>query len=114
MEMHHGSANTTSSTRKPAAPETQWEPLTHSSEMPMSIAIRPDATIFDVSTLLSAKLSQLEAMLMATHGETGEHFRRHNGTVQDNFMWSCTDVATECRALFSSLSVAMNKKGGAA
>jgi len=107
-------ANTTSSTNKQAAKETQWEPLAYSSNTPMPITIRPGAEIDDVSNLLSAKLVQLEAMLMATHGEAGKSFRCRNDVLQDNFMWSCMDVATDCRALFNALSVAMNEKGGAA
>ena len=53
----------------------------------------------DIQSTLSAKLAQLEAMLKVTYGCSGEIFRNHNSTIQDNYMWACVNLATECRAL---------------
>lgn len=90
--------------------QTEWAPLLHVSDIPLVTAIRPDATDASVKYLLSVKLTHLEAMLMATYGESGESFRAWNDLLQDNFMWSCAELATECRALFSALG----SKGDAA
>jgi hypothetical protein len=83
-----------------------WKPLERTSGTPMTLAIRPDADSNHVTDLLHAKLAHLEAMLMATYGESGEDFRGWNDTLQDNFMWACGDLATECRALFGALDTA--------
>ncbi|MDO8787779.1 MAG: hypothetical protein Q7J42_06885 [Sulfuritalea sp.] len=108
-------ANTTSSKQSSEPAAQAWPDLLYSSDVPMPIGIRPGATIDDVENLLSAKLVQLEAMLLATHGEAGESFRCRSDVQQDNFMWSCMDVATECRALFSALNDShVNQEGGAA
>jgi hypothetical protein len=77
----------------------------------MPITIRPGAEIDDVSNLLQP-LVQLEAMLMATR-EAGKASAAAT-TYCKTISWSCMDVATDCRALFNALSVAMNEKGGAA
>lgn len=99
-----------SSAADSSSTSTGWAPLTYTSDIPLVTAIRPDATDASVKNLLSIKLTHLEAMLMATYGESGESFRVWNDLLQDNFMWSCAELATECRALFSALG----SKGGAA
>ncbi len=107
-------ANSTRSKQASEPAAQTWPDLLYPSDIPMPIAIHPGATAFDVKNLLSAKLAQLEAMLMVTHGDAGESFRCSNYTLQDNFMWSCMDVATECRALFNALNDSTTKQEGGA
>lgn len=90
--------------------QSDWRRLAYTSGVQMGIAINPDASVDDVTNLLSRKLSHLEAMLMTTYGEGGESFRGWDDTLQDNFMWSCAELAAECRAIFDTLS---SKGGGA-
>lgn len=57
----------------------------------------------DIADTLNAKLSQLTAMLAVTYGCGGPTFREFNDEIQDNYMWACSDLADECRELFSAL-----------
>lgn len=85
-------------------PQPAWEPLRHTSGIAMTLTIRPDAKDDDVKHLLAAKLVHLEAMLVATYGCNGEEFRCWNEALQDNFMWACAEIASECRAILDVLS----------
>lgn len=53
----------------------------------------------DIQSTLSAKLGQLEAMLMITYGCGAETFQNWSSEIQDNYMWSCANLAKECGAL---------------
>lgn len=48
---------------------------------------------------------QLEALLYTTTGESGEAFRMVSDTLQDNFMWACSDMARELASLLSQVGV---------
>lgn len=74
-------------------------------------AIAPDADLFDVRTLLEARIGQLESLLMVTYGEGGEAFRAMNADLQDGFMWACSYLASEVRALHSAVGQ-MQAEGG--
>lgn len=65
--------------------------------------ISPKATRFDVGSLLEEKLAQLDALLAVTYGEQGTSFRMHNESLQDNYMWCCSRLATEIRELYNVL-----------
>jgi hypothetical protein len=66
-------------------------------------AIKEGATRFEVGSLLEEKLAQLDALLAVTYGEQGTSFRMHNESLQDNYMWCCSRLATEIRELYSVL-----------
>ena len=59
----------------------------------------------DMSSQISAKLAQLEAMLSAVYGESGQGFREDlTEAVQDNYMWACAMMAGEIRQLFEAMT----------
>lgn len=76
-------------------------------------AISPDADLFDVRTLLEARISQLESLLMVPYGECGPSFRGLNDDLQDSFMWTCSYLASEVRALHDVVGQ-MQREGGVA
>lgn len=49
--------------------------------------------------LLLTKLAQLEALLTATYGNSGESFDSMSELKRDNYLWACTDMAGDCAAL---------------
>lgn len=54
---------------------------------------------------ISARLSQLEAMLSAVYGESGQAFRQDlTESVQDNYMWACYATVSEIRQLFEAMT----------
>ena len=55
---------------------------------------------------LQQKLAQLEAMLMMSYGCAGETFRCMNDVLQDNYLWACSNLASECKDLVFGLSSA--------
>lgn len=55
---------------------------------------------------LQQKLAHLDAMLLMTYGQAGETFRGMRDDVQDNFLWSCSVLASECHQLADGLSLA--------
>jgi hypothetical protein len=57
----------------------------------------------DISDQLSARLDQLQAMLMMTRGEGGEAFRRLSDHVQDSYMWGVSMMLDECKELAAQL-----------
>lgn len=55
---------------------------------------------------LSKKTAQLDALLHMTFGEGGEVFRRTSETVQENFLWACSEIASDARKLAQKLAEA--------
>ncbi len=53
---------------------------------------------------LDQKLAQLEAILVMTHGDAGESFRSMSDDLQDNFLWTCRTLASDCKELALGLS----------
>lgn len=49
------------------------------------------------------KLLQLNAMLGMTYGEPGELFRAGGADDQGNYMWLCSDLATDCQELVDEI-----------
>lgn len=66
-------------------------------------AIAPDADERDVRTHLEARICQLDAMLLAVYGQGGESFRALNEDSQDGYLWACSYMASEIRALYEAL-----------
>ena len=59
----------------------------------------------DMANHISARLAQLEAMLNATYGDSGQGFRDDlTEAVQDNYMWACAMMAGEIRQLFEVMT----------
>ena len=59
----------------------------------------------DMCDQISARLSQLEAMLSAVYGESGQAFRQDlTESVQDNYMWACYATVSEIRQLFEAMT----------
>jgi hypothetical protein len=65
--------------------------------------ISPKTTRFEVGDLLEEKLAQLDALLAVTYGEQGASFRMQNESLQDNYMWCCSRLASEIRELHDVL-----------
>lgn len=59
--------------------------------------LNPSADNSEIYDQLSARLSQLTAMLTMVHGNGFESFSQWNDEIQDNYLWACTMLATECR-----------------
>lgn len=55
---------------------------------------------------LQQKLAQLDAMLTMSYGCAGEAFRNMSDALQENFLWACSDLASECVELVSVLDQA--------
>lgn len=60
-----------------------------------------DMEALDRAIELSMKLN---AMLMTTYAENGDSFRSLNDSLQDAFMWACSDMADELKRAVQSLS----------
>lgn len=68
-----------------------------------------DSTVNDTLDrfdLLQQKLAQLDAMLNMSYGCAGEAFRNMNDALQDNYLWACSTLATECVDLVCGISPA--------
>jgi hypothetical protein len=70
---------------------------------------------------LTAKLTQLSALMAHAYGESGEAFRNLNDDLQDTYLWHCADVALDCHQAIDNVhsqylaeSMAARKIGGAA
>ena len=59
----------------------------------------------DLRSLIGARMTQLDAMLVMTFGECGESLRAMSGSLQDNYMWACSSMLDEIRALLEQTSV---------
>ena len=57
----------------------------------------------DMCDQISARLSQLEAMLALTYGDQRETFGNNPDVMQDQFMWACGMMAGEIRQLFETM-----------
>jgi len=62
---------------------------------------------------LDRKLAQLEALLHATYGVSQEGFDAMAAELRDNYMWACSDLAGECRALANHVSTVVYQGDGA-
>jgi hypothetical protein len=61
----------------------------------------PGATADDLQELIEKKLAGLDAMLLMTWGVGGGTFGRVlDASAQDNYLWACSELATEIRELF--------------
>lgn len=73
----------------------------------MTFPSTPDALYFldshagamAISDQLSARQSQLQALLVMTVGEAGEAFRRLSDEHQGNYLWACEMLAREAQEL---------------
>lgn len=78
--------------------------------MPFSIGwdglyqVHPKASRDDVMGHLSARLSQLNAMLIQTVGDGAETFNNWSDEIRDNYLWACQAHARECEDLAQHLS----------
>lgn len=67
-------------------------------------ALSRDVTADDVQTQLSARLSQLSAMLRMTMGAGFQAFEQYNEATRENYLWTCSTLADECEELLDTLS----------
>lgn len=61
--------------------------------------LHADATPGDIQDQLSARLSQLSAMLTMTTGAGFESFSNWSDEIQHNYLWACSMLAEECKGL---------------
>ena len=80
------------------ADSPQSLPLTFTASLKI-YGVRPDAKASDLHDHLSARLSQLSAMLMMSYGAGFESFSNYNHTIQENYLWACSSLAVECEDL---------------
>ena len=66
--------------------------------------IHADATTSDVHDQLSARLSQLSAMLIMTTGPGFEAFDSWNDEIKENYLLACSMLAKECLGLAENTS----------
>ena len=50
-------------------------------------------------------MAHLDALLLMTRGIGGEAFRKQSATVQDNYLWACSSLASEIGELFEQMGV---------
>lgn len=62
------------------------------------------ATTADVHDQLSARLSQLSAMLIMTTGTCFETFSSLNDKIREDYLWACSMLADECLGLAENTS----------
>lgn len=78
--------------------------------MPFSIGyddlyqVHPKASRDDVMEHLSARLCQLNAMLIQTVGNGAETFNNWSDEIRDNYLWACQAHAHECEDLVQHLA----------
>lgn len=66
-----------------------------------------------IADQLSARQSQLQALLAMTFGEAGEVFRRLSDEHQDNYLWACKMLAREALELTDALQARWQTEGRA-
>lgn len=49
--------------------------------------------------------AQLDALLLGTIGERAESFRNWASDIQENYLWACSDMATQIRELLDDSEV---------
>ncbi|WP_079433281.1 hypothetical protein [Zoogloea sp. LCSB751] len=54
---------------------------------------------------LTARQSQLQALLAMTHGNAGDVFRRMDASYQENYLWACAMIADEARELTQAIQM---------
>ena len=60
--------------------------------------LSPDATKSSIRNQISAKICQLEAMLLVLSGDVGQAFREDMSELaQDSYMWSCSETLLEIK-----------------
>lgn len=64
------------------------------------------ATKDDLLNQMSARLSQLEAMLLLISGVGNKSFSELFQKDQSNYLWACWTMTLECRELFDAASKA--------
>lgn len=74
---------------------------------PSAITCTPSKTVALVDAIDEAYIHaiKLQALLLHTHGDSGDPFREMSGDVQDAYMWLCADLmGSIVAALKSSFS----------
>lgn len=66
--------------------------------------LHTNATTAAVHDQLSARLSQLSAMLIMTTGQGFEAFDSWNDEIKENYLWACSMLAKECLGLAENTS----------
>lgn len=66
--------------------------------------LHANATTADVQDQLSARLSQLCAMLIMTRGSGFETFNNWSDKIKENYLWACSMLAEECHGLAENTS----------
>jgi hypothetical protein len=61
--------------------------------------LHADATQGDIQDQLSARLSQLSAMLIMIHGGGFDSFCQWSDEIKQNYLWACSMLAEECKDL---------------
>lgn len=61
--------------------------------------LKPEASNLELYNQLTARLSQLAAVLKMVTGEGAEYFACISGKAQDDYLWNCSMLADECHEL---------------
>lgn len=67
-----------------------------------------------IADQLSARQSQLQALLAMTIGDAGAAFRSLSDEHQDNYLWACEMLAREAQELTDALQARWKTEGRAA
>jgi hypothetical protein len=67
------------------------------------LVLSPNASADDVHTRLDTSLSHLYAMLSMTYGPGYQAFKGYNETIQENYLWACSSLASECQVMLEAL-----------
>jgi len=71
------------------------------------------ATADDIYNQITARQSQLTALLSMTCGEQGTTFRMLSDDLQDAFLWACNMIASEIQELTPALQKQLTAEGRA-
>lgn len=66
------------------------------------------AVLEEASTRAHILAAKLNALLAFTYGESGDSFRNMSDHLQDEYMWSCSDMAAELKALVAKIDTAVS------
>jgi hypothetical protein len=58
----------------------------------------------DMTWTISTKLAHLDALLARSYGDSGQAYRMLDDQSQSDYLWACSTLASECRALFEQMS----------
>ena len=64
----------------------------------------------DLAEDIDAKLAQLDAVLLMTHGNAGDSFRALRDDLQDNYLWSVRESLAQITAIWKRYSDVMAKE----